>query len=100
MDMIPVTMIDVTGLYTANDLIGTLREPGVIFATAGRQTEWRQWAGQRKVAMPNRPRFFPTLRAAIDAYRREFGAAIDHSESSAEQTIEMGENAQAKSKLV
>jgi high affinity sulfate transporter 1 len=99
-DMIPVTMIDVTGLYTARDLIDTLRARGVVFSTAGRQTEWRQWAEQRNVKMPNRPRTFPTLRAAIKAYRREIACAVEQSERSTliEQT-ETEADSKAKSKL-
>jgi len=103
MDMIPVTMVDVTGLYAASDLIETLREQGVVFSTAGRQTEWRQWAERHKFKMPNTPRAFPTLRAAIKAYRQETGtvaSAIEYSESSApaEQTTKTGVDAKAKFK--
>jgi high affinity sulfate transporter 1 len=100
-DMIPVTMIDITGLYTASDLIETLRARGVVFGTAGRQTEWRQWAERHKFKMPNSPRAFPTLRAAIKAYRRETAGSVEHFESSAptEQTTETGVDAKAKSKL-
>jgi hypothetical protein len=54
--------------------------------------------------MPSDTKTFPTLRAAIKAYRRETGTvagAIEYSESSAptEQTTETGVDAKAKSKL-
>ncbi|HYB42030.1 MAG TPA: SulP family inorganic anion transporter [Candidatus Methylomirabilis sp.] len=75
LDMIPVTMVDVTGLYTARELIDTLKERGVTFAMAGRQTEWRQWAERRKFeAFADLPAF-PTLDAAIAAYRATRGTA-------------------------
>jgi len=45
-DMIPITMIDVTGPHAARDVIDTLRARGVVFATAGRQTERAQWAAR------------------------------------------------------
>jgi MFS superfamily sulfate permease-like transporter len=74
-DMIPVTMIDVTGLYTARDLIDTLRSRGVVFATAGRQNEWRQWLARRGMEGFAGARSFPTLRAALEAHRRETAGA-------------------------
>ena len=68
-DMIPVTMIDVTGLQAASDVIATLRARGVAFIAAGRETEWRRWAELRRVESEYRS--FPTLRAAVKAYERE-----------------------------
>ena len=73
-DMIPVTMIDVTGLYTARDLIDTLRSRGVVFATAGRQTEWQQWLARRGMEGFTSSRSFPTLRAALEAHQQETGS--------------------------
>jgi high affinity sulfate transporter 1 len=80
MDMIPVTTVDITGLYTARDFIETLRGRGVLFSTAGRQTEWAHWAERHKVEMTTRS--FPTLRAAFKAYRREIGGAVVQAECS------------------
>jgi len=72
MDMIPVTLMDATGLYTAADVIGTLSERGVVFATAGRLAELSDRASKTQRPF-NRSdvRQFPTLRAALQAYRRE-----------------------------
>jgi high affinity sulfate transporter 1 len=78
MDMIPVTMIDLTGLYAARDVIETLRAQGVVFSTAGRQTEWAHWADRHKIKMTTRA--FPTLRAALKAYRREIAGAVPPSQ--------------------
>jgi high affinity sulfate transporter 1 len=73
-DLIPVTMIDVTGLTACRDFNATLRARGVTLATAGRQTEWNLWAARRGFEWSEGTRFFPTLRAAIDAYHQETGA--------------------------
>jgi len=68
-DMIPVTMIDITGLLAAADVIKTLRARGVAFIAAGRETEWKHWAESR--GLKSGFRSFPTLRAALKRYRQE-----------------------------
>lgn len=76
LDMLPITMIDATGLYTADEVAGTLRDQGIVLAAAGRQTEWRLWAEGRRLA-PEGPKIqiYPTLRRAIAAY--ENGAEVE-----------------------
>jgi MFS superfamily sulfate permease-like transporter len=69
-DMVPITMIDATGLYAADELIRTLAERGIIFATAGRLTERTVWSKKRIPGAPDIRRF-PTLRAALKAYNQE-----------------------------
>src|SRR5262249_50462332 len=44
LDMLPVTMVDATGLETLRDAFDTLRARGVVVATAGRKAEWLGWA--------------------------------------------------------
>jgi MFS superfamily sulfate permease-like transporter len=73
MDMIPVTMIDITGLQVAADVIQTLRARGVAFIAAGRQTEWKNWAEDRNLKWDFRS--FPTLRAAVKGFEQENLAA-------------------------
>lgn len=68
-DMIPVTMIDITGLQAVADVIATLRGRGIVFIAAGRETEWRHWAESRRLKTGCRS--FPTLRAAFKAYQSE-----------------------------
>jgi MFS superfamily sulfate permease-like transporter len=71
LDMIPISMIDATGLYTAEEVAETLRQEGVILAGAGRQTEWHLWAesrqrqpSDRKIAM------YPNMEEALESFRK------------------------------
>jgi high affinity sulfate transporter 1 len=68
-DMIPITMIDITGLQTAADIVEMLQTRGIAFIAAGRVTEWRHYAESRNFKTGLRS--FPTLRAAIKAYQHE-----------------------------
>ena len=70
-DLIPVTMLDITGLHTAADVIETLRARGIVFIGAGRETEWKQWAEGRGIKLKYHS--FPTLRAALKGYEKENG---------------------------
>jgi high affinity sulfate transporter 1 len=82
LDMLPITMIDATGLYTADEVAGTLRDQGIVLAAAGRQTEWRLWAEGRRLA-PEGPKIqiYPTLRRAVAAYENGAqGDNVDHSQ--------------------
>ncbi|HKF59701.1 MAG TPA: SulP family inorganic anion transporter, partial [Blastocatellia bacterium] len=70
LDMLPITLIDATGLYTAEELADTLRERGVVLAAAGRQTEWRLWAESRDREPRDRKiPFYPTFLEVIRAYQ-------------------------------
>lgn len=70
LDMLPITLVDSTGLYTAEEVADVLRERGVLLAAAGRQTEWRLWAESRKRPSSDRKiRFYPTFREVIRAYQ-------------------------------
>lgn len=73
MDMIPVTMIDLTGLHTTAEVIEIFRARGVVFVAAGRETEWRQWAESRHMHIETEYLSFPTLRSALKAYDLEKG---------------------------
>jgi high affinity sulfate transporter 1 len=71
LDMLPITMIDATGLYTADEVASTLQDRGVVLVAAGRQTEWHLWAEGRHLPRggPN-IHIYPTLRRAVAAYER------------------------------
>lgn len=70
LDMLPITLVDTTGLYTAEEVADTLRERGVVLAAAGRQTEWRLWA-ESQGRRPNDRKilFYPTFIEVIRAYQ-------------------------------
>jgi MFS superfamily sulfate permease-like transporter len=71
LDLIPITLIDATGLYTADEVAETLRSRGVTLAAAGRQTEWRLWAEARQRAPQDRRiPIYPTLHEVVRAFRR------------------------------
>jgi high affinity sulfate transporter 1 len=86
-DMIPITMIDATGLYAADEVISTLAEQGVVFVAAGRQTEWEEWGKRRPGVGTSAMRRFPTLNAALKAYCRESGLSIATSETGMAQRM-------------
>jgi MFS superfamily sulfate permease-like transporter len=68
LDMLPITLVDATGFYTAEEVVETLAERGVVTAFAGRQTEWRQWSQRHGIATESwKARFYPTLREALRA---------------------------------
>jgi MFS superfamily sulfate permease-like transporter len=70
LDMLPITMIDTTGLYTAEEVADSLREQGVVLAGAGRKTEWQLWAESRRQAQHRKITLYSTMREAIEAFER------------------------------
>ena len=78
LDMLPITMIDTTGLYTADEVADALLERGVVLAAAGRQTEWRLWAESRQRAPTERKiHMYPTMYEAIRAFREVEGGVVE-----------------------
>ena len=74
-DLLPVSMIDTTGLFAIRDEFDALRSRGVVVAAAGRDTEWADRAARRDLSgVLTGIRFFPTLRLAEITYREETGA--------------------------
>lgn len=53
-DMLPITMIDATGLYTVEELSESLKQRGAVLAAAGWQTEWLLWAKSRRRNLQDR----------------------------------------------
>jgi high affinity sulfate transporter 1 len=79
-DMIPVPMIDVTGLYAAEEVVSILASRGVMFATAGRETEWNTWIKRSDRKLQDKAvRSFPTLRAAYKSYVLENPRKLERS---------------------
>ena len=70
-DAIPISEVDVGGLYALRDLRVTLDARGVSLVLAGRRTEFLNW--MRSIGLYrdiHEQRVFPTLRQALKAYRR------------------------------
>jgi high affinity sulfate transporter 1 len=76
LDLMPVNMIDATGVFTIKELFEELRARGITTCAVGRETEWADWAAARgleeRLAMT---RFFPTLADAATAFAEEEGVA-------------------------
>jgi high affinity sulfate transporter 1 len=71
-DAIPISDIDVNGLYALRDLNMELEARGTTLMLAGRRTEFLIWLreiGVFRTELDNR--LFPTLSQALKAYRRE-----------------------------
>jgi high affinity sulfate transporter 1 len=76
LDMLPINMIDATGLFAIDEVMTVLAARGIRCVAAGRQTEWRHWRQGRKLEMNAlKATTFPTLRQAVQAFRRESGTA-------------------------
>jgi MFS superfamily sulfate permease-like transporter len=70
LDLLPVTMIDTTGLFTAEEVADTLRERGVVLTGAGRQTEWRLWAeSKQRPASDRKIQIYQSLGDVVKEYR-------------------------------
>jgi high affinity sulfate transporter 1 len=70
LDRLPITLVDATGVYTAEEVEDTLRERGVVLAGAGRQTEWCLSSESRGRTRSDRKMpFYPTLGEVIRAFQ-------------------------------
>lgn len=69
-DMLPVTIVDSTGIYAAEEVFRLLRRRGIAAVAAGRKTEWDEWAAKRAGFVESELIFYPTLRQAVKACRR------------------------------
>lgn len=69
LDMLPITMIDATGIYTVGEVADLLQERSVVLAAAGRQTEWRLWAKSRRgVLQDGKIPLYSTVGEAVRAF--------------------------------
>jgi MFS superfamily sulfate permease-like transporter len=74
-DAIPISGIDLTGLYALRDLRQRLEERGALLILAGRKTELLMWLRKAGLYRPEHEKWcFPTLRQALKAYQRETNA--------------------------
>lgn len=71
-DAIPISQIDITGLYALRDLRQRLEARGTVLVLAGRKTEILMWFREAGLYRSEHERWiFPTLRQALKAYHRE-----------------------------
>jgi MFS superfamily sulfate permease-like transporter len=64
--MLPITMIDATGLEATQELAVELEKRGIALVAAGRKTEWNLWAEARGFGKNVRKvRIYSTLDSAI-----------------------------------
>jgi MFS superfamily sulfate permease-like transporter len=71
-DAIPMSDIDISGLYALRDLREALEARGTKLILAGRRTEFLDWFREIGVYRGgHEEEIFPTLRQALKAYRRE-----------------------------
>ncbi|PWV61186.1 SulP family inorganic anion transporter [Plasticicumulans acidivorans] len=71
-DAIPISQMDVTGLFALRALRRTLNARGVRLVLAGRRAEILDWVDARGLRTPELDaNLFPTLRQALKAYQRE-----------------------------
>jgi MFS superfamily sulfate permease-like transporter len=71
-DLLPVNMVDATGVYAMQEAFDLLRERGIEVGAAARDTQWADWAAERGLeAKLGRTRFFATLGEAARAYDAE-----------------------------
>ena len=69
LDMLPVNMVDATGIYALREVFGELRSRGLVVAVAARDTEWTDWARERGFgAEIEKYRLFGSLDQAASAY--------------------------------
>jgi MFS superfamily sulfate permease-like transporter len=70
----PITDVDTTACDMLEDLVASLDEQGILLVFAEMKTNSRQKLRQYGLTRALPPdRFFPTLRAAVDACRQEIG---------------------------
>jgi high affinity sulfate transporter 1 len=75
-DMLPVSLVDTTGLYVLRDTFELLRARGIVIGVARREPEWMRWATEPAFAgRLDGLRVFPTLRQAAQAYAEEVQGA-------------------------
>ena len=64
LDLIPITKVDVSGVFALRELRDALAARGIALAGAGRRTEWLSWAEAHGFADEGAT-IYPTLRRAV-----------------------------------
>jgi high affinity sulfate transporter 1 len=72
LDLVPITMIDATGVFAIKELFEELRKRGIATCAVGRESEWADWAAARRLEERlAQTRFFSSLGQAASAYVAE-----------------------------
>ena len=75
-DAIPISEVDIDGLYALRDLQDRLEARGAVLVLAGRRTEFLNWLREiGRYRAEYDERIFPTMRQALKAYRLAFEPA-------------------------
>ncbi len=70
LDLLPVTLLDATGILTAQETFDGLRARGITVVLAGRKAEWLAWLDSRRWPREQvKSPMFTTLRQAVKAFR-------------------------------
>jgi high affinity sulfate transporter 1 len=78
LDLVPVSMVDATGVFTIKEVFTELRARGIATCAVGREAEWAEWAAARGFEEQlAQTRFFPTLGQATSAYLAEHAAEAE-----------------------
>jgi high affinity sulfate transporter 1 len=89
-DAIPMSRIDLTGLYALRDLRQRLEARGTLLIMAGRKTELLMWFRQAGLyRLEHENWLFPTLRQALKAYQRANAPVSDLPRTGADTTDRM-----------
>ena len=76
-DAIPISDVDINGLYALRDLREALKARGAMLIIAGRRTEFLMWLREIGQYQPeHEQRLFPTLRQAMKAYSKAHPAEL------------------------
>lgn len=74
LDMVPIPLVDATGVYVVRELVAALGKRGVRLAAAGRMAEWAERARRWGVDVQEAGTLgFPALEAAVEAFTRSAG---------------------------
>ena len=73
LDALPITMVDVTGIYALREIDREFAARNIVFGIAGRKAEVLQLRREKHIPLKDqlKARLFPTLRQALKAFRAE-----------------------------
>lgn len=77
LDMVPIPLVDATGLYVLREVVDKLGERGVLLSSAGRMAEWRERAKRWGYDLATWGVLaYPTLESAVEAFTSSEAAEV------------------------